>query len=278
MSSGLPARPGRVVLGGAAIVAATFGAMWIYLQQKQARKAEPKHATSVPAWEYRLQSMANPGGPPPEAKPAAASTGVQHLFLPSNPPAPPVEPNRQQHRTMTTVSQEGEGEMPLTNKNGGMMHPTPQRDRGDGLAYTKRAGVFEQPTPGKNDKTTEVADKKSRSLSRQVTGLPNFIVDELTEARQTPILRMISAGLRTLSGSIASLTRTIPSHPTAPNTSFLLLKTNKRFIMDTANNLMGRGAGQPPKNRIVRTPISRRSPSPLSFSLSILLGNGAYVD
>jgi hypothetical protein len=46
--------------------------------------------------------------------------------------APNRDSDRSQHRTISA------GEEPLRAENGAMMHPVPQRDRGDGLAYTKR--------------------------------------------------------------------------------------------------------------------------------------------
>jgi len=50
----------------------------------------------------------------------------------SPPPAPNRDPNGSaQHRTLAS----GDA---LYSENGAMMQPAPQRDRGDGLAYTKK--------------------------------------------------------------------------------------------------------------------------------------------
>jgi hypothetical protein len=57
---------------------------------------------------------------------------------PRSPPldAPNRDPaDRAQHRTLSPG-----GEEALRAENGAKMQPTPQRDRGDGLAYTKRVG------------------------------------------------------------------------------------------------------------------------------------------
>lgn len=146
--TGLPSRPGRVVLGGAAIVASTFGLFWMYLQRNQARRADPNAPGSVSGWEHRLHDAAYPDS---EVSTSTAATRSQRLFLPL---PPPKEPNREQHRTIATVRRDGEGAHPLRDDHGGFLHPTPQRDRGDGLAYTKRDAVF-GPMP----------DKKSRGSS-----------------------------------------------------------------------------------------------------------------
>jgi hypothetical protein len=60
--------------------------------------------------------------------------------------SPPAVPNRDpsrspQHRTLAS----GEA---LNSENGAMMQPTPQRDRGDGLAYTKKT-----PNPSGNQES-----------------------------------------------------------------------------------------------------------------------------
>jgi hypothetical protein len=46
--------------------------------------------------------------------------------------APNRDPDRSQHRTLSA------DEEPLRAENGAKMQPVPQRDRGDGLAYTRR--------------------------------------------------------------------------------------------------------------------------------------------
>lgn len=60
------------------------------------------------------------------------STGIVESRA-SSPPAPPNrDPNRSsQHRTLAS----GDA---LYSENGSKMQPVPQRDRGDGLAYTKK--------------------------------------------------------------------------------------------------------------------------------------------
>jgi len=63
----------------------------------------------------------------PDARPAST---VESRAVPLD--APNRDPDRSQHRTLSA------GEEPLHAENGAMMHPVPQRDRGDGLAYTKR--------------------------------------------------------------------------------------------------------------------------------------------
>lgn len=61
---------------------------------------------------------------------ARSASNVESRAVP--PDAPNRDPDRSQHRTLSA------GEEPLHAENGAMMHPVPQRDRGDGLAYTKR--------------------------------------------------------------------------------------------------------------------------------------------
>ena len=87
------------------------------------------------AGEHRLHDAAYPDS---EVSTSTAATRSQRLFLPL---PPPKEPNREQHRTIATVRRDGEGAHPLRDDHGGFLHPTPQRDRGDGLAYTKRVGT-----------------------------------------------------------------------------------------------------------------------------------------
>ena len=51
-----------------------------------------------------------------------------------------VEPNRAQHRTMASIQ---DGSAPILAQNGSYLQPAPQRDRGDGLAYTKRVRLLD---------------------------------------------------------------------------------------------------------------------------------------
>ena len=74
----------------------------------------------------------------PDARPAST---VESRAVP--PDAPNRDPDRSQHHTLS--AHEG---VPHA-ENGAMMHPVPQRDRGDGLAYTKRVSwVAGRPSVG----------------------------------------------------------------------------------------------------------------------------------
>jgi len=126
-------------MGGATIIGAIFAGTWFYMAPNQARKAsrEPGEWGSLPSWEYRILQAVDP------VRGAGSGTGtgttrtntrststVEPRAVPLD--APDRDPDRSQHRAQSAV------EEPLRAENGAMMHPVPQRDRGDGLAYTKR--------------------------------------------------------------------------------------------------------------------------------------------
>ncbi|KAI0261620.1 hypothetical protein BC834DRAFT_461228 [Gloeopeniophorella convolvens] len=151
-TTGLPARPGRVFLGGAAIIGGTFAAVWYYLNTKHARKAsrEPGEPGSLPSWEHRILQAVDPvrgeGSGTPDARVTRRAGDIDSRALPLG--VPTREPDRAQHRTLAS------GGAPLYAENGAMMHPVPQRDRGDGFAYTKK-----QPPLGANGTRVDGARK-----------------------------------------------------------------------------------------------------------------------
>ncbi|KAI0042706.1 hypothetical protein FA95DRAFT_1609960 [Auriscalpium vulgare] len=135
----LPAHPGRVIAGGVAIVAATFVGLYAYMDWKHARKAarDPAHPGSLPVWEVRMKEHATP------ARGAAADVDIDitrrasAVAVRATPLDPPTRAtDRAQHRTIAVVMKE-HGAIPV-DENGANMQPAPQRDRGDGLAYTKK--------------------------------------------------------------------------------------------------------------------------------------------
>ncbi|KAH9973778.1 hypothetical protein BGW80DRAFT_1458828 [Lactifluus volemus] len=141
--SGLPSRPGRrllqIVLGGAVLIGGTFAGAWYYMSMKHARKAsrEPGEPGALPSWEYRLSQAVDPvrgagSGTPTVPNKRPANT-VESRTLPLD--APNHDPDRSQHRTLSS------GDGVLRAENGAVMHPVPQRDRGDGLPYTKRPRI-----------------------------------------------------------------------------------------------------------------------------------------
>ncbi|KAH8996361.1 hypothetical protein EDB92DRAFT_1598121 [Lactarius akahatsu] len=127
----LPSRPGRILLGGAAVIGGTFAGAWYYMSAKQAYKAsrEPGEQGSLPSWEYRLSQAVDPV----RGSGSGTNTGAGTVEPRTSPPAAPNrDPNRsRQHRTLAS----GDA---LYSENGAKMQPVPQRDRGDGLAYTKK--------------------------------------------------------------------------------------------------------------------------------------------
>ncbi|KAH9048414.1 hypothetical protein EDB84DRAFT_229572 [Lactarius hengduanensis] len=130
----LPSRPGRILLGGAAIIGGTFAGAWYYMSAKQAYKAsrEPGEQGSLPSWEYRISQAVDPVRGSGSRTDAGAGTVEPRT---SPPAAPNRDPNRSpQHRTLAS----GASGDALYSENGAKMQPVPQRDRGDGLAYTKK--------------------------------------------------------------------------------------------------------------------------------------------
>jgi hypothetical protein len=88
--------------------------------------------------------------------------------------APNRDPDRAQHRTLVT------GEEALRAENGAKMQPVPQRDRGDGLPYTKRVSRlgrnrvvwlidFSGPIIRAQDPTTRQRIRSSGSKCRQLS-------------------------------------------------------------------------------------------------------------
>ncbi|KAH9006542.1 hypothetical protein EDB86DRAFT_2824750 [Lactarius hatsudake] len=130
----LPSRPGRTLLGGVAIIGGTFAGAWYYMSAKQAYKAsrEPGEQGSLPSWEYRISQAVDPvRGSGSRTDTNAGASTVEPRASP--PAAPNRDPNRSpQHRTLAS----GDA---LYSENGAKMQPVPQRDRGDGLAYTKKS-------------------------------------------------------------------------------------------------------------------------------------------
>ncbi|KAH9073022.1 hypothetical protein EDB83DRAFT_153742 [Lactarius deliciosus] len=130
----LPSRPGRILLGGAAIIGGTFAGAWYYMSAKQAYKAsrEPGEQGSLPSWEYRISQAVDPVRGSGSGTDTNAGAGTVEPRT-SPPTAPNRDPNRSpQHRTLAS----GDA---LYSENGAKMQPVPQRDRGDGLAYTKKS-------------------------------------------------------------------------------------------------------------------------------------------
>ncbi|KAF8483281.1 hypothetical protein DFH94DRAFT_689781 [Russula ochroleuca] len=145
----LPSRPGRILLGGAAIIGWVFTGTWFYMSTKRARRkggtskllsTTPRPPFSGPAFvkptlagEYRIKHTVDP------PRRALSSSGSVTTDQNTRPAAaveprtlpPPDSPNhdldRSQHRMLTT------GEEALRAGNGAKMQPAPQRDRGDGL-------------------------------------------------------------------------------------------------------------------------------------------------
>lgn len=99
------------------------------MSAKQAYKAsrEPGEQGSLPAWEHRILQAGDP------ARGSGTGIGASTVEPRASPPAAPNrDPNRSpQHRTLAS----GDA---LYSENGAKMQPAPQRDRGDGLAYTKK--------------------------------------------------------------------------------------------------------------------------------------------
>ncbi|KAH9962977.1 hypothetical protein BC827DRAFT_1266763 [Russula dissimulans] len=132
---GPPSRPGRILLGGTAVIGGLFAGAWLYMSTKQARKAsrDPDEQGALPSWEYRILHAVDPvrsARKGPSAGPDTVRPNARHadtVELRTVPPdAPNRDPDRSQHRAPSL------GEEALRAENGAMMHPVSQRDRGDG--------------------------------------------------------------------------------------------------------------------------------------------------
>ncbi|KAI0301626.1 hypothetical protein B0F90DRAFT_321501 [Multifurca ochricompacta] len=135
----LPSRPGRILLGSAAILGATFGGVWYYMIIKQSRKAsrEPGERGALPSWEYRILQAVNPvrdAGSSTTHQNARDASTVEPRTEPRTLPLdmPNSEPGRSQHHTFAS------GGTALCKENGAMMHPVPERGRGDDLVNAKK--------------------------------------------------------------------------------------------------------------------------------------------
>jgi len=111
----LPSRPGRILLGGAAIIGGIFAGTWFYMSTKQARKAsrEPGERGALPSWEYRIKQAVET----PRGAMTRQNTRPTGAVEPRAPPvdAPKRDPDRSQHGTLTT------GEEALRAENGANM-------------------------------------------------------------------------------------------------------------------------------------------------------------
>jgi hypothetical protein len=90
--------------------------------------------------EYRISQAVDPvrgtGSSTPTGPNKRPANVVESRTLPLD--APNREPDRSQHRTLSS------GDEVLRAENGAPMHPVPQRDRGDGLPYTKRVSDYSE--------------------------------------------------------------------------------------------------------------------------------------
>ncbi|KAI0064377.1 hypothetical protein BV25DRAFT_1914567 [Artomyces pyxidatus] len=136
---GPPARVGRVIAGGMAVISATWVGMYYYMHWNHSKKAQrdPSHPRSVSSWEHRMQEQARPASGTGAVVRRASDVAARLTPL----DAPVKEHDRAGHRTIATVNRDGEGDAMLLAGNGSRHQPAPQRDRGDGMAYTKLSVV-----------------------------------------------------------------------------------------------------------------------------------------
>ncbi|KAI0315712.1 hypothetical protein OF83DRAFT_1173557 [Amylostereum chailletii] len=120
---GPPIKPGRVIVGGVTAVLSLFGGLYYFQHRRHQRRAglEPHQAGSLSASSFERRS----------------STRASLVESRGTPLGGRVEPNRAQHRTMNTFRGQ-ENPQRMFGDNGSYLHPVPQKDRGDGLAYTKK--------------------------------------------------------------------------------------------------------------------------------------------
>ncbi|KAA1469249.1 hypothetical protein DENSPDRAFT_878772 [Dentipellis sp. KUC8613] len=126
-------RHGRMYMGGLAVVGTLFGGFYYYLHSKQERKLAND---AVPTWEYRFhQSNSSPAvlGGNADALTLRASSVENRV----DPLEPRSYEHNAQHTTRRALREAGSDAYPR-DQFGAPTHPVPQRDRGDGLAYTKR--------------------------------------------------------------------------------------------------------------------------------------------
>ncbi|KAH9979731.1 hypothetical protein BJV74DRAFT_119410 [Russula compacta] len=117
----LPHRPGRILLGGAAVIGGIFAGTWFYMSMKHARKAnrEPGERGALPSWEYRILQAVDP------ARGSGSGSGT-------------TRPNNTPHASKVEPHALSSAEEALCAENGAKMRTVPQREQGDGLADTKR--------------------------------------------------------------------------------------------------------------------------------------------
>ncbi|TFY65930.1 hypothetical protein EVG20_g5154 [Dentipellis fragilis] len=128
----------KMFVGGVAAMGALLGGFYYFLnrQQNQRLSRVSGQPAAVPSWENRIHrandSPITSGDPEGTTTPQAANVGRSSV------PATPREPERTQHVTRQ-ARREQDGDAVPRDKSGAPLHPVPQRDRGDGAAYTKKA-------------------------------------------------------------------------------------------------------------------------------------------
>ncbi|VDB88806.1 unnamed protein product [Peniophora sp. CBMAI 1063] len=131
--SGLPPRTGRTLaIGGAAVlsllIGSFYGHSWNHKRKESLDFIRPGYISS---WENRMKQGYSAD---PETLYDTTPVGMLEDQRKMSNPAIPRENNKLQHRTLknATLLEHRRAE------NGAYRIPYPQRDRGDGLAYTKR--------------------------------------------------------------------------------------------------------------------------------------------
>ncbi|KAJ8595848.1 hypothetical protein M405DRAFT_758574 [Rhizopogon salebrosus TDB-379] len=132
---------GRVqtLIGGITLVGAGFGAWWILLQKRQARKEQqdPIYGGALPTWEYRLYQAQHPANSP--SNPLTLRQGT-----PAEPGAPSTQPRSDEDASAKRADQAvpyapqtklGASDPNVRPAPG--PEPTPQRATNDGRIYSK---------------------------------------------------------------------------------------------------------------------------------------------
>ncbi|KDQ58653.1 hypothetical protein JAAARDRAFT_206524 [Jaapia argillacea MUCL 33604] len=121
---------GRTLIGGVALVAAGLGIFYMNLQRREANKEiKDKDAPgAIPTWKYRLNQASHVDGPQTDSASLRASR-VESRSTTLN----GINYDNDGKHSVISRDKAEEGTAPQNR----VSQPTPQRDGGDGMAYTK---------------------------------------------------------------------------------------------------------------------------------------------
>ncbi|OAX35684.1 hypothetical protein K503DRAFT_868084 [Rhizopogon vinicolor AM-OR11-026] len=132
---------GRVqtLIGGVALVGAGFGAWWMWLQKRQARKEDPAHGGALPTWEYRIYQAQHPADSTNSPVTLRQSTPLEP-GVSSTQPGPVAgtqSPPNRADQAVPYAPQTKSGSSDHNVRPGPGPEPTPQRTSSDGRVYSK---------------------------------------------------------------------------------------------------------------------------------------------